>query len=36
MLIIEGVVQIFDDYQDDHYDFHTYAIRKMTLDAYMK
>ncbi len=27
--------QVFDDYEDDQYDFHTYCLRRMTLSAYI-
>ncbi|KAK4688996.1 N-alpha-acetyltransferase 15/16, NatA auxiliary subunit, partial [Tremellales sp. Uapishka_1] len=28
-------VQVFQDYEDDQYDFHTYCLRRMTLSAYV-
>lgn len=30
-----GVVQIFDDYEDDQYDFHGYILRRFTVNAYI-
>jgi hypothetical protein len=27
--------QVFQDYEDDQYDFHSYCMRRMTLSAYM-
>jgi hypothetical protein len=28
--------QTFRDYEDDHYDFHQYCLRRMTLSAYIE
>lgn len=32
----EEVVAIFQEFEDDEYDFHTYSLRKITLNAYMQ
>jgi hypothetical protein len=28
--------QTFRDYEDDHYDFHQYCLRRMTMSAYVE
>jgi len=30
-----ATAKVFDDYEDDQYDFHSYSLRRMTLSAYM-
>ncbi|WVQ81930.1 hypothetical protein IAT38_004057 [Cryptococcus sp. DSM 104549] len=31
----QAVATVFQDYEDDQYDFHTYCMRRMTLSAYI-
>ncbi|ORY35432.1 NMDA receptor-regulated protein 1-domain-containing protein [Naematelia encephala] len=31
----QALVNVFQDYEDDQYDFHTYCMRRMTFSAYM-
>ncbi|GFZ49424.1 hypothetical protein JCM24511_07544 [Saitozyma sp. JCM 24511] len=31
----QALVNVFQDYEDDQYDFHTYCMRRMTLAAYV-
>lgn len=28
--------EVFDDYEDDQYDFHAYSLRRFMLNIYMK
>jgi lipopolysaccharide biosynthesis regulator YciM len=29
-----STIQVFQEFEDDEYDFHTYSLRKLTLNAY--
>ena len=31
---VSSIPQVFQEFEDDEYDFHTYSLRKLTLNAY--